>query len=128
MLSPKLELAKRDNPGLADLLDQLVSYIDIQFEKGQDFFLPKLAAAALSLNDGEAYVLLEVLVKAGVLQRTFNVYCRSSGGLLTTVHSEDELKEVPHCDECDCDHELQDLRLEVAFELAQENHQIRKAA
>jgi hypothetical protein len=128
MSSPKFELAKRNNPGLADLLDRLMSYVDRQIESGQNFFVPKLAAAALGLNDGEAYVLLEILAKAGVLRRVFNVYCRPNGVLIATVHSEDELKEVPHCDECDRDHEPQDLRLEVAFEVAPKDDRIRKAA
>jgi hypothetical protein len=128
MSSPKFELAKRNNPRLADLLDRLMAYIDRQTENGQNFFLPKLAAASLGLNDGEAYVLLETLAQSGVLRRVFNVYCGPSGELLTTVHSEDELNEVPHCDECDRDHDLRDLRLELAFELAPEDDRIRKAA
>ena len=128
MLSPKFELVKRENPGLAELLDRLMAYIQFQIEEGQEFILPKLAAAALGLNDGEAYVLLETLAKGAVLQRAFNVYCKKTGMLLATVHSEDELREVPHCDYCDCDHEAQDLRLELAFEVANESDQLRKAA
>jgi hypothetical protein len=116
MLSPKLELVKRKNPKLADLLDRLMSYIDIQIKNGQSFFLPKLAAAALGLNDGEAYVLLGTLAKAGVLRQVFNVYCKPGGELLATARSEEELKNVSYCDQCDRDHPPEDLRLEVAFE------------
>ncbi len=128
MSSPKFELAKRNNPALADLLDRLMSYVDAQTQNGQGFLLPKLAAAALKLNDGEAYVLLEALAQTGVLRRVFNVYCKESGDLLATVHSEDELKEVPYCDECDREHQPNDLKLELAFELDQENGRSRKAA
>ncbi len=127
MSSLKFERAKRDNPGLADLLDRLMTYIDRQKQNGQSFFLPKLAAAELGLNDGEAYVLLEVLARAGVLARAFNVYCKKNGELLATVSSEGDLKEVPHCDECDIDHEPGELRLELAFELPSDNN-LRKAA
>jgi hypothetical protein len=104
-----------------------MTYIDRQRQNGQSFFLPKLAAADLGLNDGEAYVLLELLARAGVLQRAFNIYCKTSGELLATVSSEKELKEVPHCDECDIDHELGELRLELAFELPPDSG-VRKAA
>jgi hypothetical protein len=128
MSSPKFERAKRENPELADLLDRLMSYITRQVENGQHFLLPKLAAAALGLNDGEAYVLLEILAKAGVLQRAFNVYCRKNGELLATVHSEQELNDIPHCDVCDRDHEVEELRLEIAFELAPQDHEVRQAA
>jgi len=116
MLSRKFERAKRDNPGLSDLLDQLMQYLESQKQSGQTFFLPKLAAAKLRLNDGEAYVLLEVLARAGVLTRAFNVYCKKSGELLATVSSEDKLNDIPHCDECDEDHEGDGLRLELAFQ------------
>ncbi|MBB5062329.1 hypothetical protein [Granulicella mallensis] len=116
MLSRKFERAKRDNPGLSDLLDELMQYLERQQQSGQHFFLPKLAAAKLRLNDGEAYVLLEVLARAGVLTRAFNVYCKKSGALLATVSSEDKLNDIPHCDECDEDHERDGLRLELAFQ------------
>lgn len=127
MSSPKLERVKHDNPGLSDLLDRLMAYINRQKQNGQTFFLPKLAAASLGLNDGEAYVLLEVLANAGVLQRAFNVYCKTSGELLATVRNENELGNIPHCDECDIDHGPGELKLEIAFELDSDND-IRKAA
>ena len=128
MSSPKFELAKRENPGLAELLDRLMSYIESQTEGKQEFILPKLAAATLGINDGEAYVLLDILAKNGVLQRAFNVYCKQTGMLLATVHSEDELSGIPHCDYCDCDHAHQELKLELAFELTHEGDESRKAA
>ncbi len=117
MSYPKLERAKQKYPRLSDLLDKLMAYIEAQRRNGQTFFLPKLAAAYLRLNDGEAYVLLEVLVSAGILKRAFNVYCRESGELLATVESEADLKHIPHCNECDLDHAPSDLRLELAFEM-----------
>jgi hypothetical protein len=117
MSSPKFELAKKQNPELAGLLDQLMGYIRHQIKAGQNFILPKLAGAKLRMNDSEAYVLLEILAKAGVLQHAFNVYCKKTGVLLATVEREDKLDKIPYCDECDCDHEPQDLRLELAFEL-----------
>jgi hypothetical protein len=105
-----------------------MSYIRRQTGRGQDFILPKLAGAELRIGDGEAYVLLEILTRAGVLDRAFNVYCKSNDMLLATVSTEDQLDQIPHCDYCDRDHEPQDLRLELAFELHRENNGVREAA
>lgn len=127
MWFPKFGLAKQQYPALAEQLDRLKNYLTRQAERGESFFIPKLAAAALSLNDGEAYVLLEILARNGTLQRAFNVYCRRSGRLLATVHSEADLKDIPHCDECDTNHEADEVILEVAFEPAFGEHS-RKAA
>lgn len=117
MSYPKLERAKQNNPGLSDLLDRLMAYIERQRNHGQTFFLPKLAAAYLGLKDGEAYVLLELLVQAGILKRVFNVYCRETDALLATVANEADLDDISHCDECDLDHGPTDVRLEIAFEM-----------
>ncbi len=128
MWFPKFERAKQHNPALAGHLDRLMEYMRHQVENGETFFIPKLAAAALSLNDGEAYVLLELLAREGTLQRAFNVYCKQNGALVATVHDEAELAHVPHCNECDMDHEPYELRLEIAYEPADDKGPSRKAA
>lgn len=115
MSSPKFELVKRSNPRIAELLDRLGIYIQNQVQSGQTFVVPKLAAAALGLNDGEAFVLLELLAAGGLLQRIYNLYCGKTGILLATVNDPKQLDEIPHCDFCDEDHQLSDLKVEVAF-------------
>ena len=118
MSSLKLERIKQQHPDLATLLDRVSAYIRAQTTSGQGYIVPKLAAAALHLTDGEAFVLLEMLAKAGVLRRVFNVYCRQNNALLATADSLDALDEVAHCDFCDVDHAPSDLKVEVAFSLA----------
>jgi hypothetical protein len=117
MSSPKLERIKQRHPGLSTLLDRLSDYILVQTRSGQEYIVPKLAAAALHLNDGEAFVLLEVLAEGGVLRRVYNVYCRKNNALLDTVDTLDALDGVAHCDFCDVDHDPSDLKVEVAFSL-----------
>lgn len=117
MSSPKFERAKQNNPGLAGFLDRLLAYLKVQIRAGQTVFIPKLAAAYLHLNDGEAFVLLEILARAGLLERIYNVYCRRNSLLLATVRNADALDEVPHCDECDAEHDVSELRVEIAFRL-----------
>jgi hypothetical protein len=128
MSSPNLELVKRQYPALAPLLDQLASYISDQTKAGQTFILPKLAAAAMGLNDGEAYVLLELLANSEVLSRAFNVYCKETGVLLATIANADDLDSIPYCDFCDCRHAPNELKLEIAFQpLAKNNDRLRAA-
>jgi hypothetical protein len=98
----------------------MFSYIGRQTAAGQRFLLPKLAGAALRLNDGEAYVLLELLANSGLLDRVFNIYCRKTGTLLTTVENEEDLYKVPYCHDCDYQHDSHDLRLEIAFRPAED--------
>lgn len=115
MSSPKFERVKRDNPRIAELLDRLANYVRNQIQNGQEHIVPKLAAAALRLSDGEAFVILEILAAGGLLRRVYNLYCAKTGILLATVEDPKQLDEIPHCDECDEDHTLHDLKVEVAF-------------
>jgi hypothetical protein len=118
MSSPKFALVKEQHPGLSNLLDGLWDYIRSQLASGQKYLVPKLAAASLKVNDGEAFVLLDLLAQGGVLRRVYNVYCRKENALLATVDSLDALDEVAHCDFCNCDHDPSDLKVEIAFTLA----------
>lgn len=115
MLSPKFEHIKQQNPGLSALLDSLGQYIQSQIRDGQKYVIPKLAAAALHLNDGEAFVLLDLLAKAGLLRRIYNVYCRKESALLETVDNLEALDELSYCDFCGVDHDPSDLKVEIAF-------------
>ena len=100
---------------LVDLLDQMVSYVRAQTNGGEQFVIPKLAAAALQIGVGEAYVLLKMLTDQGVLQQQYNVYCGPQGMLLASVDSPEDLEAIPYCDFCDAQHESHELSLEIAF-------------
>jgi hypothetical protein len=115
MSSPKFEHVKQLHPGLSALLDRLAAYIRAQVASGQEYIVPKLAAAALRLNDGEAFVLLNLLAEGDVLRRVYNVYCRKENALLATVDRVEDLDRVAHCDFCDADHDPSNLKVEVAF-------------
>jgi hypothetical protein len=115
MSSRKFERVKQKNPRLSELLDQLGAYIRAQLSAGQPSIIPKLAAAALGLTEGEAFVLLELLAQGDVLQRVYNVYCRDFGTLLDTVDTPDSLDKISHCDDHDTDHDVSDLRVEIAY-------------
>jgi hypothetical protein len=119
MSSPKFEHIKQRHPGLSTLLDRLGIYIRAQSDNGQEYVVPKLAASALHITDGEAFVLLELLAEGGVLQRVYNIYCRKENALLATVDSLQKLDEFSHCDFCDCDHDPADLKVEIAFTVAE---------
>jgi hypothetical protein len=95
-----------------------------QIISGQRYIIPKLAASALGLNDGEAFVLLEMLAEEAVLRRVYNVYCRRENALLATVDSLEALDDVGHCDFCDCEHDPSDLKVEVAFAPASDSRDL----
>lgn len=115
MSSPKFEDVKQRNPGLSVLLARMAEYIRAQTSAGQKFIIPKLAAAVLRLNDGEAFVLLQMLAEAGLLSCVYNVYCRKTDVLIATVTSIPALDEIHHCDECDAGHNPSEFRVQVAF-------------
>ena len=118
MPSEKLERVKDRNRALSDLLDRMAVYVRQQISSGERFVIPKLAAAPLNINEGEAFVLLKILAEAGILQQVYNVYCRPKDLYLTTVESPDQLddiEKIPYCDDCDCQHDPQELTVEIAF-------------
>jgi hypothetical protein len=115
MLFPKVERAKRRNPGLATLLDELVIYIRSQLDEWQEFIVSKLAAVSLKITDGEAFVLLKILSEADVLEMIYNVYCSITGALIATVESLDALDDISCCDTCSREHDISDLTVEIAF-------------
>ncbi len=115
MSSPKFERVKQSNPRLSTFLDGLVGYINSQIRSGQPYIIPKLAAAAMRLKDAEIIVLLEILTKGEILQRIYNVYCPKNKTFLATVDNIDALDKIPHCDDCDADHDPRDLVVEIAY-------------
>jgi hypothetical protein len=117
MSSPKFESVKRNNPDLSNFLDRLVGYIRTQIRSGQPFIVPKLAAAGLGINEGEAFVLLELMARGHVLRRVYNLYCIKTGVLLATVSDPRALDDIPRCDDCDAEHDKSELKVEIAFEI-----------
>jgi hypothetical protein len=113
----KLERIKNLYPTLAPLFDGMWNYILRQYKSGEMYFIPKLAAAYLKINDGEAFVLLDLLAQNDLLKRVYNVYCKKENTYLTTVDSPDALDEISHCDVCNVDHDPNDLKVEIAFAL-----------
>jgi hypothetical protein len=127
MSSQEFEHIKSQYPRLAPLLDRMITYIGAQTADGQEYIIPKLAAAALRLTDGEAFILLQKLAEAGVLQRVYNVYCRKNNALLATVDNLDALDGVAYCDFCGCEHDPSDLKVEIAFRPAKDGLKDRAA-
>ncbi len=126
-MSAKFERVKRDHPGLAFRLDALQSYIQHQLAAGETFIIPKLAGAAMQLSNAEAFVVLEILTRAGIMREVYNVYCRPQNILLATVEDVKRLDDIPHCDFCDEDHDSSSLYVEIAFRVEDQSH-LREAA
>lgn len=116
---PKLERVKAKHREASELLERMAAYIRHQVESGQEFVTPKLAAAAIGVNKGEAFVLLKMLEEAGLLRQQFNVYCRNQGILLKSVDTLDDLDKIQRCDFCDKQHHSNEFEVEIAFRPSQ---------
>ena len=115
MRLPKSEHDRAENRSLSDLLGRMAEYVRHQTAEGEVFVIPKLAAAALRLNEGEAFVLLKMMADAGQLKQQYNVYCGPQGIYLQSVDTLDELDKIDHCDFCDKQHEPHEYSVEIAF-------------
>jgi hypothetical protein len=93
----------------------MAEYIRNQLANHQEFIVPKLAAAALGIKEGEAFVLLRMMVDAGLLKQQYNVYCRDKDLYIESVDTLDGLDKVGYCDDCDTQHEPHELAAEIAF-------------
>jgi hypothetical protein len=115
MPSPKLERVKAKHRQVADLLDRMAEYIARQTSSGEEFIIPKLAAAALQINEGEAFVLLRMMADEHLVKQIYNIYCKELRTYLGSVNSLSALDEVPYCDDCDAQHPAHELTVEIAF-------------
>jgi hypothetical protein len=93
----------------------MAEYIKRQLASRQEFIIPKLAAAALGIKEGEAFVLLKMMADGGLLQQQYNVYCRDKDLYMTSVDTLDALDKIGDCDDCDTRHEAHELVSEIAF-------------
>ena len=84
---------------------------------GARYITPRDVGLGIGLSDGEAFVLLELLVKANVLKRAYNVYCILTDTIVSTVQYLETLDEVStFCPTCNTEHDPSQLRVEIAFE------------
>jgi len=111
----KLEAAKRNHPKLAKQLDAVWDYLSSQQREGVQDFLPKLAAVKLGLNEAAALGLLMLLEDAGLLAHQYDVLCRNTNALITSVPSLQEVEDGYDCNFCGRDHAADELRVELVF-------------
>ena len=119
MPSLKFERVKAQHRNLAELLDRMVAYVRQRTDAGATYVTPRLAAAALKISEGEAFVLLRILAEGGVLKQQYNVYCRKEDIFLQHVDSLDDLDKVKGCDFCDRSHDPREFYVEIAFRPAE---------
>ena len=84
---------------------------------GSQYITPRDVGLGVGINDGEAFVLLNLLAKAKILKRAYNVYCISTDTIMDSVEYTETLDEISRfCPTCNSEHEPSQLRVEIAFE------------
>lgn len=115
----QLEKIKSKHPSLSSLIDSLANYICHEVDEGRTRIVPGLAATYMKRSEAEATALLMLFEDAGLLRHQFDVVCtRNDAVLLSFPDLSDLQNHIPlHCQLCDSEHDSEDLRVELAFEV-----------
>ena len=115
----QLENIRSKHPSLSPLIDTLANYISGEIDEGRTRIVPALAATYMKRSEAEATALLMLFEDAGLLNHQFDIICtRNNAVVLTLPDLSDLQRRLPlHCQLCDRDHESDDLRVELVFEV-----------
>jgi hypothetical protein len=117
MPSKKLEAYSSDHPSLAPFIQKLDEYIHWLRGQGITEVVPRVAAAKLGLSEADALALLSVFREAGFVRPRYDLICRRTKSTLASFYSVDEIPDELHCQECGEDHDGDDVRVELVFEI-----------
>jgi hypothetical protein len=117
MPSKKLEAYSSSHPSLAPYIQKLEEYIQWLREQGITEVVPRVAAAKLGLSEADALALLSIFRDAGMVRPRYDLICRRTQSTLASFYSLDEIPDEVHCEECGQDHDGDDIRVELVFEI-----------
>lgn len=118
MPSKKLEAYSSSHPSLASFIQRLEEYIQWLREQGITEVVPRVAAAKLGLSEADALALLTIFRDAGLVRPRYDLICRRTKSTLASFYSVDEIPNEVHCEECGQDHDGDDVRVELVFEIS----------
>jgi hypothetical protein len=119
MPSKKLENFSRRNPELAPFVQKLAEYIRWLSDHNVNVLVPRVAAAQLGISEADTLGLLSLFQDAGLVQPRYQLVCKRTSSVLGSY---DSLKKVPdniECSVCGEEHDADDLRVDLVFEIAQ---------
>ncbi len=117
----KLERVKSQYPTLAPLLDRLADYLRTQAGAEVDTVEPKLVAAHLDISEAEALGLLMLFERAGILKHRYEIVCPTTKAVIKSVNTKEEIEDVLNCDFCDRSHDVDELEIDLVFDIASTN-------
>jgi hypothetical protein len=119
MPSKKLENFSKNNPELAPLVRKLEEYLRWLQERGIKEVIPRVAAAQLGISEADTLGLLSVFEEAGRVKPRYDLVCKSTNSVLGSYYSLREIPDTIECQACGREHDADDLRADLVFEIAQ---------
>ena len=115
----QLENIKSKHPSLSLRIDALANYISRELEEERTRIVPALAAVYLKRSEAETTALLMLFEDAGLLEHRFDIVCtRNNSVVLSLPDLSDLQNRLPaHCELCGSEHDGDDLRVELVFEV-----------
>ncbi len=119
MPSKKLENFSKTNPSLAPYINKLYDYLRYLSEHDRKEIIPRVAAVQLGLSEADTLGLLTLFQDAGLVKPRYDIVCTRTDSVIDSVYSLDEVPDKVDCQICDRQHEADDVRVELVFEIAQ---------
>lgn len=115
----QLERIKSKHPRLSPQIDALAHYISSELEEGRKRIVPALAAARVGRSEAETLAVMMLFEDAGLLSHRYEIVCERTRTVLLSVSDKSELERVLplYCKFCDCEHNADDLRIELVFDV-----------
>jgi len=119
MQSKKLESFSKRNPKVASLVEKLEEYIRWLAERGIKEVIPRVAAAQLGISEADTLGLLSLFQDAGLVKPRYDLVCKKTNSVLGSFYSLDEVPDNVDCQICGKEHDADDLRVDLVFEIAE---------
>jgi hypothetical protein len=119
MRSKKLESFSKQNPKLAPLVEKLEEYIQWLAERGIKEVIPRVAAAQLGVSEADTLGLLSLFQDAGLVKPRYDLVCKATSSVVGSFYSLDEVPDEVDCQICGKEHDADDLRVDLVFEIAE---------
>jgi len=118
MPSRELENFNKRNPRLAPLVQKLEEYLRWLAEQGISEVIPRVAAAKLGISEADTLGLLTLFQDAYLVKPRYDLVCKATSSVLGSFYSLDDVPDQAECQFCDKDHDADDLRVDLVFEIS----------
>jgi|ERR1700686_1721585 len=120
MPSKKLETFSKHNPKLAPLVQRLEEHMRWLVGQRISEVIPRVAAAQLGISEADTLGLLTLFQNAGLVKPRYDLVCKPTSSVVGSFYSLDDVPDRVECQFCGKDHDADDLRVDLVFELSHE--------